>query len=429
MRTGEENLRRSLRFLDVYALAVGGVIGVGIFFLPDDAARAMGPAAVVPFVVAAVLASLVVLCFAEAGSRFEGTGGAMTYARVALGDLAGFEVGWATWISRVASWAALSNIFVDSLAPLWPGAENARAALIVGLIAVLTAMNLRGVGFGARLNTVLTAAKLVPILLFIAVGLFCIDDARFAPFAPHGYDKLGETTVLVLFAYVGFEGLVIPAAEMRNPQRTVPAALLSGMATIALLYLGIWAVCTGTLAGLADASSPVGEAAATFLGPIGTGVVQVGIVVSVVGINAFMALVTPRMLYAMSHADLLPQWFGAVNSRRVPGRAIWLTSLAVLALALIGTFKALALVSVVARIAQYVPTCVAVLRLRGMADAPAASFRVPFGPVLPLLAIAVCVWLLTETPTEELVWGVVVIGAGLSVYVPWRALRRGGPTS
>jgi amino acid transporter len=284
-------------------------------------------------------------------------------------------------------------------------------------------MNLRGVGFGAGLNTVLTAAKLVPMLLFIGVGLFHLDGARFEPFAPQGYSNLGETTVLVLFAYVGFEGLVIPAAEMRDPQRSVPIALLSGMATIVLLYLGIWAVCTGTLPGLATATSPVGDAAAEFLPSVGASVVQIGVVISVLGINAFMALVTPRMLYAMSHAGLLPRWFGGVNERRVPSRAIWVTSLSVLALALIGTFEALALVSVVARIAQYVPTCGAVLRMRVMRDVPAARFRVPFGPVLPLLAVAVCAWLLIETPTEELLWGGVILGAGTAIYAPWRALR------
>jgi amino acid transporter len=168
----------------------------------------------------------------------------------------------------------------------------------------------------------------------------------------------------------------------------------------------------------------VGEAAAAFLGATGTHAVQLGIVASVLGINAFMALVTPRMAYAMSHQGLLPKWLGAVDARRVPSRAIWLTSLAVLAVALVGTFRALALISVVARIAQYVPTCLAVLRLRAMPDAPAAAFRAPFGPALPLLAVAVCLWLLAEAPTAELLWGTGVIGAGVAAFAWCRAAAR-----
>lgn len=418
MPARKESLHRRLGFLDVYALSVGSVIGTGIFFLPGKAALAMGPAAVIPLLVGAFLAGSLVLCYAEAASRFGGTGGAMRYAQAAFGDIMALEVGWATWIARVVSWAALLNVFVTSMEPLWSSAQDYRIVITVGLAILLTLPNLRGVEMGGRLNTALTAAKLAPLVVFLVVGLFHVDGSRFTPFAPEGFDALGGTAVMMLYAYVGFEGAVIPAAEMRDPQKKLPRALILGMASIFVIYAGIWTVCTGTLASLAGAENPVAESAATFLGPVGTTFIQVGIVVSVLGINAFMALVTPRALYALSHERLIPSWFGRVSDDGVPARAICFTSLAVIAVSLSGTFVELAIISVVARLAQYVPTCFAVLILRRKDDVPPAGFRAPFGYALPLVAVAVCVWLLIETPGERLLWGAGAVAAGLALY-PW----------
>lgn len=426
MHGSKENLHRHLHFFDAYALSVGSVIGTGIFALPGKAAARMGPAAIYALLIGAFLAGLLALCYAEAASRFRGTGGAMRYSQVGLGDAAAFEVGWATWIARVVSWAALANLFVNFLIPLWHGAGSSvgRPTLIVALIATLTFVNLRGVQIGGRINTALTALKVVPLLAFVLLGLWFLDTGNFTPLAPKGYGDLGGTTMMMLYAYVGFEGAVIPAAEVKEPRRNLPRALLLGMVTIFLLYMGVWTVCTGTLSGLAESDNPVGDAAATFLGATGGTFIQVGIAISVLGINAFMALVTPRALYALSRERLLPGWFGTLNAQRVPAFAIVLTSLLALTLALTQGFEKLAVISVVARIAQYIPTCFAVLALRRNADAPEASFRVPFGPVVPLVAVAVSVWLLIETESDRLLWGAVAVLSGLALYGPWRLWQR-----
>ena len=133
-----------------------------------------------------------------------------------------------------------------------------------------------------------------------------------------------------------------------------------------------------------------------------------------------MALVTPRALYALSIERLLPAWFGAVDARRVPARAIWITSVAVVALSLTRSFEQLAVISVVARLAQYIPTCFAVLRMRRMPDLPSPTFRMPFGPVIPLTAVGVCGWLLSETSLDRLAWGAAAVGAGLVFHLAWR---------
>lgn len=420
---GTEGLRRRLTFADLYAMAVGGVIGVGIFSLPGRAAERMGPAAVCALLIGAVLVMLLVLCYAEAASRFGGTGGAMKYAQVAFGDLVAFEVGWATWVARVVTWGGLALWFVTSLEALFPGAEDQRGVLLCVLFAGLTACNLAGVAVAGRANTVLCAVKLVPLLAFIGIGVWSIEPARFVPFAPQGFGDLGGTTMLMLFAYVGFEGMVIPAGEMREPRRVVPRALLLGVATVAAVYLGVWAVCAGTLPNLAGHENPVAASAELFLPEFGATLIQAGIVVSVLGINLFNGFVTSRALYALGHERLLPPFFAVVDGRAVPVRAILLTSGLGLALALSGTFEQLAVISVVARIAQYIPTALATLRLRSMPEVPPAAFRMPWGPVVPVAAVIVCVWLLTQTEPERVAWGALAVAAGLPVYGAWRRRR------
>ena len=416
MSVHDEPLKRDLGWWDVLALSIGSVIGSGIFILPARAAGAMGPAGLVPLLIGAGLAYILALCYAECASRFQGTGGAMLYAREAFGPSAAFGVGWATWLARVASWAALTHAFIKYLRPLFPDLSEHTTVWIIGLVAVLTMINLRGVGFSGKANTALTLLKLIPLFVFVALGLFHIDLERMTPFAPHGYGDLGSTTVLLFYSYVGFEGMVIPAAEAKDPKRQMPRALLMGMGIIIVLYVGIWAVCQGTLPTLAESGSPVGDAAAQFMGPWGSKAVHVGILISVLGINAFMALVTPRALYALGREGMLPRVLGRVAPRGTPDLAILLTSLVVIALALTGTFEQLALVSVVCRIAQYIPTALAVLHLRVRDDLPEPAFRVPFGVVLPTLAIGVCCWLLFSTENEKLLWGAAGLMAGYLLY-------------
>jgi amino acid transporter len=294
----------------------------------------------------------------------------------------------------------------------------------VGIVLVLTIQNLLGVVFGGRTNTVLTAIKLLPLLAFIPMGLAHLRVENLSPFAPHGYDAIGTTSVLLMYAFVGFEGMAIPAGEMTHPKRDIPRALLMGMCVILILYLGIWVVCFGTVGDLQSASQPVAAAAATFMGTFGTQVIRFGILASVVGINAFMALTTPRALYALSLEGHLPRGLARTNRRGSPAVAILVTSGLVLGLSLNNTFEQLAVISVVARLAQYIPTAAAVLKLRAMPNAPQASFRVPFGPLLPCAGIGVCFWLLIETPGASLLSGFLALLVGLIIYYAYRLSRR-----
>ncbi len=426
----EETLRRDLRLLDVVAIGINGIIGTGIFFLPGQAAAMLGPAALLTFLIAAITSMTMVGCLAEVGSRFRGTGGPVLYTREAFGELAGFCVGWMAVLTRFAAWGALANAFVTSLDVLLPGALAYRTWILVALFGGLAAVNVSGIRWMAVATNFFTVAKLLPMLLFIGVGLFSIDPGLYRPFAPNGYASLGAGTLLIFFAFSGFELLPVPAGEMREPRRAVPQALFLVMGTVTLVYLGIWAVCAGTLPTLAGSESPVSDAAARFLGPAGTFLVSLGILLSVLGVNAATSLSSSRFLYTLGHAGQMPRIFGEVHAHtRAPTAAIVTTTAITLAIALSGSFVELAVLSVVARFTSMIPSCLAVLVFRRtMADQP-PGFRLPGGPAIPIVALALCVWILAQAEPRQLLWGGIALVAGAIYHGLHRAANGSQTTS
>ncbi|MBN2291934.1 MAG: amino acid permease [Pirellulales bacterium] len=420
-----EQLKRELRFVDVAAIGLNGVIGTGIFFLPGEIADLLGPASILCFLISAVLCTLLALCFAEVGSRFTGTGGPMLYSRAAFGETAGFLVGWITWFVRISSWAALANGLVRATDSLLPGVADYRIGALFLIFASLSAANWRGVSLGAKVTNFFTVAKLLPLIIFIAIGVFYIDGSRFSPFAPHGMKPIADGTLLIFYAFVGFEVLVVPAAEMRNPARSIPLALACVIVVATAIYIAVWAVCTGTLETLAGSKNPVIDASSTFLGSFGGKMIALGVFLSVFGINAGSALVSPRCLYALAQAGYFPRFIGWVHpTRGTPGVAIIITGTLAFGLALSGTFEELAVISIVGRFAQYIPTCLALPVLRHHKDVAKTNFRVPYGTAISIASVVLCVWLLVASDPMKIMWGSIAMVSGLLIYWPYTFVRR-----
>lgn len=422
------NLKRSLSLLDVMALGVNAVIGQGIFLLPGLAAAILGPASIVALLLAAVIAFLIALCFAEVGTRFKSTGGAYVYARETYGNFVGFEVGWMLCCVGIISWAALANGFTVVFARFVPAVGEGwlQPVVAIGLMVFLAVVNLLGAKMGAVVSTFFSIAKLLPVTIFVLVGFFHLEGAFYEPFAPEGYTRLAEATILMLYAFVGFESSVVPAGEMRNPQRAVPIALMTVMALVCVTYLAVFVVTIGTFPDVAGHGNPVAAASERFMGSTGGLLIAVGIVISVFGINAGAALVSPRKIYALAERGDLPSVVSRVDPRTgTPRVAIAVTFAIAAVLSLTGSVRDLAILGVVARFVQYIPTCLAVivLRRRDGADRP-KSFRVPFGPVIPLLAVVLCLWLLWNTESSKLIWGGVALVAGIPFYFLGRRRRR-----
>lgn len=419
-------LQRNLSLIDVVALGLNGVIGSGIFLLPGVVTEMMGPAAIAVTVFGGLLCFLIALCFAETGSYFTGTGGPYLYARTVFGPFAGFQVGWMTWWVRIISWAALANAFAIAVAHFVPWASTpiGQPTVVTLLMVGLAAVNVRGSQLAAKLTTVFTGAKLIPLVIFVAVGAFFVEPVRFTPFAPNGYGAFAETTVVLLYAFVGFEVLAVPAGEMRNPQRAVPLALVTVLTVATLVYLGVMGVSIGTLDSIAGAKNPIADASTAFMGSAGGALIAGGIVVSIFGVNAGSALITPRCVFALAENGQLPALLAKVHPKyRTPHIAIVVSTATSLALALSGSFKELAVISVVARFVQYIPTCVATIMLRRRTDLDSGGFRLPLGPTIPILAIAMSLWLLASTDPNRLLMGGVAFALGIPVYL-WISRQR-----
>lgn len=423
---GAPVLVRAVSRRQLVGLAINDVIGSGVYLLPAAAAAMLGTSSVLGVLVAGLAVALLVLCFAEVSSYFDEPGGAYLYTREAFGPFVGFEVGWMTWLARVASIASLATGFAQAVAFLWPAAASGlvRAALVTAPIAILTWINVIGVKEGARTAVALVVAKTVPLLVFVAAGILFVDWSRVAEFEVPAAGTLGEASLLLLFAYAGFENTPAAAGEYRNPRHDVPFALVTMILVVTLLYTGVQLVALGTLPGIADSTSAVAEAAGTFLGPGGALLMTVAAIVSIGGNIGNTILIGPRYLYALAKDGYGPAVLAAIHpTYHTPAAAILTLSALSLVLALTGSFVQLALLSIVARLVTYIGTAAAVPILRRrLGDRPGAV-RLPGGPTIPILALLLCLAFLSSTQVSNLVAGAVALAVGAIIYTSRRTPR------
>lgn len=415
------SLRRAVSRWEIVGLAVNDVIGSGVYLLPAAAAALLGVASLWAVLVTGVAVALLVLCFAEAASYFDEPGGGYIYTREAFGDFVGFEVGWMTWLARIASVASLSNGFAQAMGFLWPDATVGvtRAIVIAAPLALLTWINVVGVKSGARTAVFLSIAKVLPLLFLIIVGLPAIDTSSLFPIPAPRTDVLGEAALLLLFAYAGFENTAAAAGEYKNPRRDVPFALLTMIVGVTTLYFLIQLVALGTLPDLAARveGAPLADAATLLVGAWAGVVMTIGAAVSIEGNVGNTTLMGPRYLFALAEDGFGPRALARVHPRwRTPYVAIVVQSSVALALALSGSFVQLAMLSIVARLATYMGTAAAVPVLRRKFPRTESTVRLPGGPLIPIAALALCFVFLLSATRWNLVAGAIGLAVGLVIY-------------
>lgn len=412
-------LVRAVSRWQLVGLSINDVVGSGVYLLPAAAAALLGPTSVWAVILAGAAVALLVLCFAEASTHFDEPGGGYLYTREAFGRFVGFEVGWMTWLARVASVASLSNGLALAIAYLWPPAASGipRAAIITAAIASLAWVNVVGVRSGARAAVALVVAKMLPLAFFVVVGVFFMDWTRAVAWEAPRPGTLGEAALLLLFAYAGFENAPAAAGEYRNPRRDVPFALLTMIVIITLTYTLVQLVALGTLPGLAESESPLAESAGRMVGPAGALLLTVGATLSIFGNIGNTTLLGPRYLYALGVDGFGPQALARVHPRyQTPATAILVQSALALVLALSGSFVQLAMLSVIARLTTYIGTAAAVPVLRKRFGNRPNAFRLPFGPTIPILALVLSLVFLTSAQWENLVAGLVALAVGAVIY-------------
>ncbi|MBU8975805.1 APC family permease [Lysobacter sp. MMG2] len=411
---------RAVSRWQIVGLSINDVIGSGIYLLPAAAAALLGPASLWAVLLAGFAVSLLVLCYAQAASYFDGPGGGYLYAREAFGPFVGFEVGWMLLLTRIATAAALANGLAEAVTHFWPAADTgwARVSIVAGSLGLLVAINIIGVRAAANAGVLLAIGKLVPLVLFVAIGAFHVDASLAAPAgAPLSVRSLGEAALLLLFAYAGFENLPAAAGEYRNPRRDVPFALLTMIATVTLVYVSVQWVALGTLPALAGSSTPLAEAASRFSGEGLALLMTVGASISILGTSSNTVLMAPRYLLALAQDGYGPRWLGAIHPRfRTPVTAIVLIGVISLALALSGSFVQLALLSVVSRLCTYLGTAGSVLVLRHRHGDRDGALRLPGGPLIPLAAIALSIGLLASAQVANLIAAAIALVIGAVIY-------------
>ncbi|HLA12269.1 MAG TPA: amino acid permease [Pyrinomonadaceae bacterium] len=426
-KVSEEGLVRAIRRWDLVSVVLNSIIGAGIFVLPAKSFGLIGSYSLLAFVVCAFVVALIVLCFAEVSSRFAATGGPYLYAREAFGPAVGFQVGWLNWIARVTAYATNCNLLVVYLSFFWPaaGAGFWRAVVITLLTLTLTVINVIGVRDAALTSNIFTVAKLLPLVLFIGAGLFFLTPANFTLGEYPSYGSFSTAVLLLVYAFTGFENASVPAGEVLNPRRNMPAAILIGLVIVTLIYVLIQTVSIGTLPALGDTERPLADAANRFLGPVGGSLIAAGAITSVVGNLNVNLLTSPRILFAMSSHHEIPQLFSRIHNRfRTPYVAILVTASLTLVLTLSSSLIYVLTVSTIARLLAYAVTCGALPRLRRKQDAPPALVTVPGGPWISLSAILLSVWLLSNSTLQEARDAAIAAAFGVAIYVVYRLRKQ-----
>jgi len=419
--SSESSLLRSIGTFALAASIVNVTIGAGIFRLPADMAAKLGATAPIAYLLCAIAMGLIVVCMAEAGSRVSMTGGPYAYVEVAFGPFVGFLAGFLLWMLMTFVMAAVATVLAASLGALVPvlASREASAAVLLAIYAVFAGINILGVGRGARVNSALTVAKVLPLLVLIAGGIFAIAPENLAIGNPPDMPTLARSSILLIFAFAGIEAALVPGGEVKDPARTVPRAIFIAMAAVTVLYAGLQFVAQGVL-GPALATSkaaPLAEAAGVALGGWARNLLLIGAVISMLGHAGAMILATPRALFAFARDGFLPSALARLHPvHRSPVFAILLQCTIVLVLAITSTFERLAILANISTLVLYGTCCLATGQLRRRdVRSGGTPFRVPAPGLVVVLACLVIAWLLTSVTLAE--WSAIAISLGVATAI------------
>src|SRR5687768_1724844 len=421
-----------VRAIGTFGLAAGIInitIGGGIFRLPANVADSLGPAAPIAYLICAAAMGLIVLCIADAGSRVSLTGGPYAYVGTAFGPYIGFLSGVLLFMLGTFATAAVSTVFSASIGQLVPALSGPVASIAVLVAAYIfwSIVNLRGVTLSVRLNSIATVAKLLPLVLVAVGGAFFINAENLEIVVMPALGDVARTSLLLIFAFAGIECALVPSGEVRDTARTVPRAIALAMLAITALYLALQVVAQGILGDTLPqaTASPLADAAGASMGSWARAILLAGASISTFGYLGGMTLSMPRALFALARDGFLPPQLAAVHPEyRTPHIAIVAQSVVTLALAATGTFEQLAILANVSALALYLGCALAAWRLRQRNVARGGGFNIPGGAVLPWVACAVILWLLTGVTSIEWLGFVICTGAASLVYAVTRIARR-----
>jgi len=409
-------LKREIKRWDLVLLLVNNTIGAGIFGLPSKIFKLSGFYSLAALFVCALIIFVLIFIFAEVASRFDKTGGPYLYILTTFGKIPAFIIGWLIMITRIAAFAALINLLVTYLSyffllllePVF------KFSIIIGVTFILTWVNYLGVKNSTRLNNTFAIAKVLPLLVFVIVGLFyinpeLIDIHQTKP----NLTDFSSSVLIFTFAFTGFEAIVVNSGEFKNSKKNIPFALIVSILFVAIFYGLIQFVSMGTLPELATSTTPITDAAQMFMGHPGAVLITIGAVISLTGtLNAVM-LVGSRLPYALSIKKQFPHLFAKLHPKyQSPVYSLLFFSTISLIASLTGSFIYAVSINVISKVLIFLMVSVAMIKLRKQDTSESTYFKLPFGYLFASTGILASIWLLSSSKLTELrdVFVTVLIG-------------------
>lgn len=419
-----EGLKREIGVWGLSSNIVNLVVGAGIFVIPAIVAEGLGAASIIAYLFCGFLIMLIMLCFAEVGSKLTQTGGAYSFIEVAFGKYFGFlTVNIFILGASIMADAAVANALADTLAYFIPifTDKYVRAILFILIFSGLAMINILGVKQGISLVILTTIAKLTPLLLLVLIGLIKIDPVNLVWEKVPTWNELGQVSLILFFAFQGAESGLNTGGEMKNPQKTIPRAILISISFIVVLYLLLQLVAQGILgASLTQfKEAPLAEAAKVLIGPLGVTFIFVGAAISMFGFLSGDVLNMPRVIYSAARDRvILPAGLANIHKKyATPHWSILLYASVGCFFAITGEFKQLAVLSSASVLLIYLGVALAMVKLRISGQSDPKAFKVWGGYTVPVLSVLIIVWVLSKLATNEII-GILSFIAVLSVVYP-----------
>ena len=430
-------LKKALGPLDLTFLGIGAIIGTGIFVLTGTGAVTAGPALMVSFVIAAIACGFAALAYAEFSSTLPVAGSIYTYSYATLGELAAWIIGWDLMLEYGLATSAVSvgwsgylqsllsgfGITLPTVLTAAPGALqghttwfNLPAFLVMMAITALLSI---GVRESTRVNNLMVAIKVGVVLLVIAVGVFHVRPANWHPFMPMGWSGVFGAAAVMFFAFIGFDSVSSAAEEVKNPKRDLPIGIISSLVVCAALYVTVAAVVTGVVPyrAFANVSHPVSYVLQIAGANWVAGLVDLGAVLGMLTVILVMTYGQTRIIFAMSRDGLLPAALSRVHPRfQTPFLTTWLVGVFFALIGALVPLDVLAELINIGTLAAFSMVSIAVLILRKTHPDLPRAFRCPGVPLVPILAVATCVFLMVNLQATTWIAFIAWLLIGMTVY-------------
>ncbi len=426
----DEGLKRSIGVFGLSANIMNIMIGAGIFALPAVIAGIMGSASIFSYIFCGILIALIVLCFAEAGSKVNNTGGPYTYIETAFGDYAGFLAGIFASGSNILASAAVANALLNIIATFNPLFEltSYRVLSLLIVYVLLVTINVRGIKQGIGLVKINTLLKVIPLIVLVVLGFKNISVSNLHIETLPTLGQLGDSSLILFFAFLGCETGLIVGGEIKNPKRTIPRSIFFSIGSVVVLYILIQTVSQGVLGTdlINHKATPLAETAKISMGTFGYVLLTIGAAVSMFGMVSGDLLNSPRVMYALARDKVIPiKPLAKIHPKfATPYIAIIVHGFLVFLFASTGSFEQLVIIATSSILLLYLGVALSVIKLRKTKKSEAGEFKIPGGLTVPILSIGIIIYFLSNLSNKEMIATVVFIGLLSAIFFVIRFIKR-----